>query len=122
MKHVLIGVLALLAAGPGLAIEITREEWLVRQSTSIPTALCTQSLRFRECYNVTKAQCTEAVREATATCLLKIEARLPDVLDSRGDIRFWGSALAACAGTSYENAMADRRKPGNWCDDQTGWE
>ena len=122
MKHVVIVVLALMAASPALSIEITREDWIERQSTSIPTALCVQSQRFRECYHVTKAQCTEVVKEVTETCLVKFESRLPDVLDSRSDIRFWGSALAACAGTAYESTMADRRKPGNWCDDQTGWE
>ncbi|NND66138.1 MAG: hypothetical protein HKN19_01005 [Halioglobus sp.] len=122
MKHVLVFFLALVAAGPALSIEITREDWLARQSTAIPTALCMQSQRFRECYSVTKAECTEVVKAATQTCLLKFEPRLPEVLDTRGHIRFWGGALAACAGTSYESTMADRRKSGNWCDDQTGWE
>lgn len=122
MKQFLILVMAFVAAGPAASIEVTREDWIERQSTAIPTALCVQSQRFRECYRVSKAECTEVVKEATETCLVKLKPRLPDVLDSRGDIRFWGGALAACAGTSYENSMAGRRKSGNWCDDQTGWE
>ena len=122
MKQTLVLIVTLLVAGPALSIEVTREDWIARQSTAIPSALCVQSQRFRECYYVSKAECTAVVKEATETCLLKFEPRLPDVLDSRGAIRFWGGALAACAGNSYENTMLGRRKPGNWCDDQTGWE
>ena len=108
---------------PSLAVsqEITKEQWVDRMSTALPTMFCQSGQYFRECFRVSQEQCEEVALSATRICLKDKARDMPASLEQPKDGRHWGQIIGECAGTNYEITIIEKRINSAQCNDITNW-
>ncbi len=103
------------------AATVTKAEWLDSMSTVLPTAFCSAQQYFRQCFDVTAAQCEETAASATRICLARYKDEIPAVLNQPQDGTRWGTTIGTCAGQAYEATLLKQRRSDPKCNDPSRW-
>lgn len=115
-------VLVLLAAAVATpAATVIKAEWIDSMSTVLPTAFCSAPQYFRQCFDVTAAQCEETAASATRICLARYKDEIPAVLNQPQDGTRWGTTIGTCAGQAYEATLLKQRRNDAKCNDPGRW-
>ena len=104
------------------ANEVSKEAWINSMSTILPTAFCQSKQFFRQCYEVTQAECEETAASATRICLGKYKEQIPDVLNQPKDGIYWGKIIGRCAGKAYSITLQEKFKKTKECNDPANWQ
>lgn len=81
MKTVKIALLiAAMTSGNVIAQEVSKKDWMTSMQTLLPGHFCESSQYFRQCFDVSEAQCTETAASTTKACLTTFEPQMPDTL------------------------------------------
>ncbi len=88
---------------------------------ALPAAFCKNGTYFRQCFEVTAEDCHKEAREGTESCLLQLKSEIPDQLSQPHDGRKWGERVGTCAGTLYEQGLADKRISSAACNNPDSW-
>ena len=102
--------------------EVPKEQWLTAMETVVPSFFCGPEQYFRQCFQVSAAECEEAAASSTRVCLKRIEDQIPDILMQPGDGTFWGNRIGQCAGVSYEAVLSAKRISSAKCNDVSNWQ
>lgn len=121
MRHALLGLALATTAAAAPAGTVAKAEWLDAMSTALPTAFCQPAQYFRQCFEVTAAQCEEAAASATRVCLARHRDEIPAVLTQPQDGTRWGTVVGQCAGRAYELALLKQRRSEPRCNDASQW-
>lgn len=106
------------SANPG---EVSKEAWIDSMSTALPTALCQADQYFRQCFDVSQAECEETAMSATRVCLQKYKDKIPNTLVQPKDGTYWGRIVGSCAGEAYELTLRKKRINDKRCNDPNNW-
>lgn len=111
----------ILIAAFAYADQISKEAWIKYMSTALPTAFCQSNQYFRQCFNVTQAECVDTAFSATRSCLEQYKDEIPDILNQSGDGSHWGRIIRSCASESYELALHDKLIQNEKCSNPDYW-
>lgn len=117
-RFVIAMAFLMLGAAPST---IAREAWISAIRTALPIAFCKPDQYFRQCFNVTQAECEQTALSATRVCLDDLKSQIPEVLKQPGDGAHWGAKVGQCAGSGYEVALSGKRVQSVKCDDPSAW-
>jgi len=101
--------------------EVSKEAWMESMSTALPTLFCQSNQYFRQCFDITQAECEETAASATRICLQKYESKIPDTLVQPEDGTYWGRIIGSCAGEAYEITLRKKRISNQKCNDPSNW-
>ena len=90
-------------------------------STVLPTVFCQANQYFRQCFDVSQAECKETALSATRVCLQKYKDKIPDTLVQPKDGTYWGRIVGSCAGEAYELTLRKKRIGNQKCNDPNNW-
>lgn len=122
MKKIMLSILVSASLSAGVnAQDVSKEQWISTMKTALPAHFCQDSQYFRQCFNVTKAECQKEATSATKACLDKLAAKVPAVLNQPKDGSAWGEKLGFCAGSSYAATLAKKRISNTKCNDINNW-
>jgi len=104
------------------AVEVSKSDWYNGMSTVLPTAFCSSSQYFRQCFRVSAQECEETAASATRICLNKNDKNIPDTLVQPKDGIHWGTIIGTCAGEAYEITLIKKRINNTKCNDVRNWQ
>jgi len=111
-------VLIVISMTPGIANEISKDDWINGMTTALPVALCKSDQFFRQCFSVTQEECEEVALSATRVCIENNRERIPSRINQPEDGRYWGQIIGGCVGPAYVIALKDKKinneKCNNW--------
>lgn len=118
---ILIVTLVLLTSVSAHSVEVSKEAWMDSMSTVLPTAFCQAHQYFRQCFDVSQAECEETAMSATRICLQKYKDKIPDTLVQPKGGTYWGRLVGRCAGEAYEITLRKKRISNQKCNDPNNW-
>lgn len=103
------------------AFEVGRDEWTNAMTTALPNAFCQPQQFFRQCFDISEAQCMETATQTTRQCLQQFSAQFPQVFKQPDDGTYWGSKVGECAGEAYQTTLSKEFKNTAKCNDVNQW-
>jgi hypothetical protein len=119
-RAVVTALLWTLVSAPSYAEGASKQAWLQRMKTTLPTKMCAEQQYFRQCFDVDARQCERTMASATRSCVREFESDIPDTLD-RDAGRRWGKRLGQCAGGTYETSLTGQRIDDERCNNIDNW-
>jgi len=120
-RGVLLASFVLLASTAAHSAEVSKEAWLDSMSTVLPTVFCQGNQYFRQCFDVSQAECEETAASATRVCLQKYKDKIPDTLIQPMDGNYWGTVIGRCAGEAYAITSQKKRISNQTLNDPNNW-
>lgn len=103
------------------AFEVGRDTWTNAMSTALPNAFCQPQQFFRQCFDISEAQCVETATKVTRQCLQQFSAQFPQVFKQPDDGTYWGTKVGECAGEAYQTTLSKEFKNTAKCNDVNQW-
>lgn len=114
-------LLAVFACSLAQASEVNKAHWMESMETDLPAAFCSPNQYFRQCFEVSAAECEETAASTTRTCMNRHESDIPATLVQPEDGTHWGTIIGECAGRAYDIALSEKRISSAECDDVSNW-
>jgi hypothetical protein len=118
---ILLVIFVLLISASANSAEVSKEAWIDSMSTALPTAFCQSGQYFRQCFDLSQAECEETAMSATRVCLQKYKDKIPNTLAQPKDGTYWGRIVGSCAGEAYEITLRKKRISNQRCNDPNSW-
>ncbi len=118
---ILMLILLLISACAHSSEEVKRDAWMNKMSATLPSAFCISGQFFRECFEVSQAECEGAASSAVWACLQKYRDQIPKLLIQPKDGGHWGKIIDDCAVEAYEKNLQKRRINNTKCNDPNNW-
>jgi hypothetical protein len=118
---ILVVIFVLLISASANSGEVSKEVWINSMSTALPNAFCQPDQYFRQCFDVSQAECEETAMSATKMCLQKYKDKIPNTLIQPKDGAYWGRIVGSCAGETYETTLLKKRISNKRCNDPNNW-
>ncbi|PHS66332.1 MAG: hypothetical protein COB09_02390 [Thalassobium sp.] len=103
------------------ALEVGRDVWTNAMTTALPNAFCQPQQFFRQCFDVSEAQCLQTASQTTKHCLQQFSAQFPQVFQQPADGSYWGTMVGQCAGEAYQTTLSKEFKNTAKCNDVNQW-
>jgi hypothetical protein len=117
-----LGLLLLIAStSTSTANEVSKDDWINSMSTELPAYFCYADQYFRQCFNVTQAECEETALSTIRICLAQNKDKIPARLRQPIDGTKWGAIIGNCAGSAYEITLQKKRLNNSECNDPNNW-
>ncbi|MEN1728640.1 MAG: hypothetical protein AAGJ52_09375 [Pseudomonadota bacterium] len=95
--------------------QVSAEAWMAGMVDTLPDFFCANDQYFMQCFEVTEDECRTVTKQQSELCLEELAPQIPSLLNMPDDGRKWGSDVGRCAGTGYDQVMADRRSSAPRC-------
>ncbi len=118
---ILFVIFVLLTSASANPEEVSKDVWIDRMSTALPTAFCQRDQYFRQCFDVSQTECEETAMSASRVCLQKYKDQIPDIFIQPKDGTYWGRIIGSCAGEAYEMTLLKKRISNKRCNDPNNW-
>lgn len=96
--------------------------WLDIMRKQLPGAFCKDEMYFRQCFDVTAAECQALVSKHFEPCLAEHPEAVPRIVNADTG-RAGGQVLGACVGSRYDLELqrAGKRKSSERCNNAANW-
>jgi len=120
MKFLLFILLILSLQTHADSFTATREELKTELRKELPKNLCLDDEYFKQCFNVTTANCKSQMTTFTENCFVKLK-RMPASVDIADESAKWGYQVGRCVGLEFEKKMKDQKKDSSKCASPQSW-
>jgi hypothetical protein len=105
-----------------VACSPSKQQFIERFEPATVATFCEPEQYFRQCFEVTEAECLEVAKRTIRACIERYEPTMPEQFDSQSGEQV-GRAVGACAGQDYEATFMQRNKRINSarCNDPAVW-
>lgn len=100
---------------------LSKARFLDGMKAGMPASFCADKTYFRECFSISKDDCTKAVTAAVSACADKLQGEVPAQLHQPADGQKWGEKLGNCAGVKFEEEKSTLKLKKPECSDETKW-
>lgn len=114
-------VCASLFSSQALAQQVDSKTWMANMTEVMPGLFCNANNYFRQCFEVSEAECLQVATEMTRHCLDQMAGQIPAMLKLPEEGRQWGSQVGSCAGVAYERQLMANRINSARCNDPGNW-
>lgn len=103
------------------------QKWVEAMKEELPKALCVEKMYFRQCFQITEAECKKQGLQSFEKCLVPTQADLYKKFGVNGskdlaaEGAYWGGKLGECTGVDFEKSLITKRINSAKCNDPKNW-